>query len=117
MSIIFQYFVIRKLILTTQSTIQTPSEFKLPYSELHVFSVLWRIPFIKTILNKRQWNTCCILFHTGFVEMSHGAEWYIKISEKGALYAIELKLQIIKSIFTVLLSVFSALLGFWLGRL
>lgn len=117
MSIVFQYIVLRKILIMTHSTMQTPSAFALAYSELHVIPILWKFQATKKKIHKMQWNTCCILFNMGLVEMRNNSEWLIAVSKDGALYAAELKLQIIKSVCTVLLAIFSALLGFWFGQL
>ena len=117
MSIIFQYMILRKILKLTHLYTQTPSAVALSYDELRIFSLLWKVKPLREFINARQRTCCCILFNMGLVEMRNTPTWKIAVSKEGALYAAELKLQIIKSIGTVLLAVFSTLFGFLLGTL
>ena len=51
----------------------------------------------------------------GLVQMKQVTEWKIAVSKEGAIYLAELKMQIIKSVCSVLLAAVSAVFGFMLG--
>ena len=109
MSIIMQYLVLRAVLLKTHQVISSPSAFAVSYNSLHAFPLVWHIPFLS------QWKTCCVLFNMGLVQMKQVTEWKIAVSKEGAMYLAELKMQIIKSICSVLLAAVSAVFGFMLG--
>ena len=56
-----------------------------------------------------------VLFNMGLVQMKQVTEWKIAVSKEGAIYLAELKMQIIKSVCSVLLAAVSAVFGFVLG--
>lgn len=115
MSIIMQYLVLRAVLLKTHQAISLPSAFAVSYNSLHAFPLVWRIPFLSQWANRAQWKTCCVLFNMGLVQMKQVTEWKIVVSKEGAMYLAELKMQIIKSVCSVLLAAVSAVFGFMLG--
>lgn len=115
MSIIMQYLVLRTVLLKTHQEISSPSAFAVSYNCLHAFPLVWRIPFLAKWANRSQWKTCCVLFNMGLVQMKQVTEWKIAVLKEGAMYLAELKMQIIKSICSVLLAAVSAVFGFILG--
>lgn len=117
MSVIMQYAILRAVLLQTHNAIQTPSAFRLPYDQLRVFRLLWKIPKVSGWIALTQWKTCCILCNMGLVELQGTDQWYIAVPKAGALYVAELKMQIIKATCSVLLAAVSAVLGFVLGSL
>ena len=117
MSVVLQYAILRAILLQTHESIQSPSAFRLPYDQLRVFWLLWKIPKVSGWISRAQWQTCCILFNMGLVEMRNSDQWYIAVPQSGALYLAELKTQAIKAACSVLLADMSALFGFVLGSL
>lgn len=117
MSIVFQYVFLRQVLHLTHTAAKTPSAIAVQYEQIQIFRFLLKFPKIKGYITRRQWQTCCVLFNMGLVEMQNVSGWQVAVSKDGAIYAANLKLQIIKSIFTFLLAVFSAVFGFWLGAL
>lgn len=110
MSIIMQYLVLRAVLLKTHQVISSPSAFAVSYDSLHALPLVWRIPFLSQWANRAQWKTCCVLFNMGLVQMKQVTKWKIAVSKEGAMYLAELKMQIIKSICSVLLAAVSAVL-------
>lgn len=115
MSFFLQYLVLRNVLLQTHKTIQTPSAFAIPYSELKVLWLLWKFPVVKRFVRSSQWKTCCILCNMGLLEMRHGDGWLVAVTKSGALFLHELKVQAIKAIWTIAVAVASGVLGFWFG--
>ena len=117
MSIVFQYVFLRQVLHLTHTAAKTPSAIAVQYDQIQIFRFLLKFPKMKDCITRRQWQACCVLFNMGLVEMQNISGWQVAVSKDGAKYAAELKLQIIKSVCTFLLALFSALFGFWLGSL
>ena len=123
MSIFFQYYVLQKILSASYKNAKLPDSTSMPYKTIRPLKRLSKIRKYR-IIDKivlffwgRQWRTCCILEKMGLIKMVQLNEWLISITKDGAIYAAELKLQVVKSAFTFLLAVFSAVFGFLLGRL
>lgn len=107
MSFIIQYIVLSRIMTRTFRIMQTPTRFRLPYSELHVR--LFRGLF---------WRHCCVLEKMGFVEMFHDEDYLrVSVTRAGALFANDLKMQFVKAFCSLLLAGASAAIGFALGSL
>ena len=117
MSFFMQYLVLRTVLLQTHESIQTPSAFALPYRELRVLRLLWRIPGLCKFMSLSQWKTCCMLHNMGLVEMRYSQEWFIAVTMSGALFLHDLKMQVVKALCTVGMAAISGLLGFLVGSL
>lgn len=123
MSIFFQYYVLQKILSASYKSARMPGKIAIEYNQIRFrppkqngrfrrFSE-WRYQF----LGGKQWKTCCVLERMGLIQIQDIGERKVFITKEGAQYAAELKLQIVKSVCTFLLAIFSAIFGFWLGRL
>lgn len=107
---LLNYLILKSLINQTFMSIQTPSNFKLPYSHFY-FPVFRKSP-------KFLWKRIYFLHSVGFVSLEHDKnEWYISVTEKGCSFVLDCNIQFVKGFFSVFLALSSAALGFLAGSL
>lgn len=107
---LLNYMILKCLINQIFRSIQTPSGFKLPYSDFR-FLLFWKQP---TFL----WKRICFLHSVGFISLEHTEkDWYIAVTEKGCSFVLDCNIQFVKGFFSAVLALSSAVLGFVVGSL